>query len=177
MPSGRKIVLGICGSIAAYKAVEVARRLLAEGVAVTPVMTASAARFVGPLTLSGVTGTRVVQDMFDESYGGEVHVDLARAADLLLVVPATADFLARLATGRADDLLAAVALCFEGPVLLAPGMHSRMWTHPATRRNLSVLEADGRVKLVGPAVGALASGEMGPGRLAEPEAIVAAARR
>ncbi|HEX7466643.1 MAG TPA: bifunctional phosphopantothenoylcysteine decarboxylase/phosphopantothenate--cysteine ligase CoaBC [Usitatibacter sp.] len=171
------VALAISGSIAAYKAVEVARRLIAAGVAVTPVMTSSAERFVGPLTLSGICGTPVVRDMFATSYPGEVHVDLGRKVDLVLIAPATADTLARLAQGRADDIVAALALSAACPVLVAPAMHTRMWRHPATQRNVATLLADGRIKLIGPVEGALASGESGMGRLADPADIVAVALR
>jgi phosphopantothenoylcysteine decarboxylase/phosphopantothenate--cysteine ligase len=177
MSSDRRVALAVCGSIAAYKAVEVARLLVAGGVAVTPLMTRSAERFLGPETLAGIAGASVLRDMFDASYPGELHVDLARGIDLLLVVPATADMMARLASGRADDLVTALALCFAGPVLLAPAMHSRMWMHPATRRNAATLDADRRVRWVGPVEGALASGEIGPGRLADPTEIAAAVLR
>src|SRR5215471_10016035 len=177
MPSDRRVALAVCGSIAAYKAVEVARLLVADGVALTPLMTRSAERFLGPETLAGIAGASVLRDMFDPSYPGELHVDLARRIDLLLVVPTTADMMARLASGRADDLVTALALCFEGPVLLAPAMHSRMWLHAATRRNAATLDADGRVRWVGPVEGPLASGEIGPGRLADPSEIAAAVRR
>ena len=173
--AGRNVALAVCGSIAAYKAVIVARELVGHGVAVTPVMTESATHFVGPLTLSGICGRAVVRSMFDPSYSGEVHVDLGQSVDLVLIAPATADVLARLATGRADDLVTALALSAKCPVLAAPAMHSRMWHHPATQRNVATLRADGRVKLVGPVDGPLASGESGMGRLAEPDAIVTAA--
>jgi phosphopantothenoylcysteine decarboxylase/phosphopantothenate--cysteine ligase len=173
--TGRRIVLGIAGSIAAYKAVIVARLLVKEGAAVTPVLTHSATRFVGASTLSGITGKAAVTDMFDPAAGGEAHVDLASSADLVLVVPATADLLARLASGRADDVLSATALCARCPVLAAPGMHPSMWSHPATERNVATLAQDGRVELVGPVDGEVASGERGMGRMAEPEVIVDAA--
>ena len=173
--AGRKIALVVCGSIAAYKAALVARRLVADGLSVVPLMTSSARHFIGPLTLSGICGAPVVETMFDASYAGELHVDIARSVDLVLVVPATADFLARLASGRADDVASALALTAECPVLVAPAMHSRMWSHPATVRNVATLSADGRVAFVGPVLGALASGEIGMGRLAEPDAIADAA--
>jgi len=153
----------------------VARELVGHGVAVTPVMTESATHFVGPLTLSGICGRAVVRDMFDARYAGEVHVDLGQNVDLVLIAPATADVLARLAAGRADDIVTALALSAKCPVLAAPAMHTRMWQHPATQRNVATLRADGRVKLVGPVDGPLASGESGMGRLAEPDAIVTAA--
>ncbi|HMI83501.1 MAG TPA: bifunctional phosphopantothenoylcysteine decarboxylase/phosphopantothenate--cysteine ligase CoaBC [Polyangiaceae bacterium] len=171
----RKVALAVCGSIAAYKAVVVARELVGHGVAVTPIMTESATHFVGPLTLSGICGKAVVRDMFDPSYSGEVHVDLGQNVDLVLIAPATADVLARLASGRADDVVTALALSAPCPVLVAPAMHARMWHHPATQRNVAALRADGRVKFVGPVDGPLASGESGMGRLADPDAIVTAA--
>ncbi len=169
------IVLAVSGSIAAYKAIEVARQLLKRGARVIPVMTRSACEFVGPTTLSGITGEAVRREMFDPSFPGELHVELAREADLVLIVPATADLLARLAEGRADDLVTALALCARGPVLAAPAMHPRMWSHPATTRNVATLAADGRVELLGPVEGEVASGEVGVGRLMDPEAIASAA--
>lgn len=173
--AGRTIVLGVAGGVAAYKAAEVARGLVRAGARVLPVLTRSAERFVGAVTFSGLTGEPVRTDMWDASFAGELHVDLARRADLVLVVPATADLLARLAAGRADDLLAATVLCARGPVLVAPAMHPRMWGHPATMRNVATLRADGRVRFVGPVHGEVASGEVGLGRLEDPEAIVRAA--
>lgn len=175
-PSARPtIVLAVSGSIAAYKAVEVARLLKKAGARVLPVMTRSAKEFLGPSTLSGICGEPVREDMWDPSYAGELHVELGRAADVVVIVPATADLLARLASGRADDLLTALALCARGPILAAPAMHPRMWTHPAVARNVATLRADGRVELVGPVEGEVASGERGPGRMAEPAEIAAAA--
>jgi phosphopantothenoylcysteine decarboxylase/phosphopantothenate--cysteine ligase len=172
---GRTVALCVTGSIAAYKAVEVARRLVKAGAKVLPVMTTSAARFVGPVTLAGVSGEPVATDMWDASFAGEMHVSLAARADLVAIVPATADVLARLAHGRADDLLTALALVARGPVLVAPAMHPRMWEHPATRKNVGELASQGRVSFVGPVRGEVASGEEGMGRMAEPAAIVAAA--
>ncbi|MDI1428189.1 bifunctional phosphopantothenoylcysteine decarboxylase/phosphopantothenate--cysteine ligase CoaBC [Polyangium sorediatum] len=169
------IVLAVSGSIAAYKAVEVARLLKKAGARVVPMMTRSAREFVGPQTLAGITGEPVHEEMFDPGYPGEKHVELGRAADLVLIVPATADLLARLAAGRADDLLTALVLCARGPVLAAPAMHPRMWAHPATMRNVATLAADGRVSLIGPIEGEVASGERGMGRMADPEEITHAA--
>jgi len=164
----------VTGSIAAYKAVELARLLGKAGARVLPVMTASAARFVGPVTLSGVTGEAVATDMWESSYPGEMHVRLAEQADLVAIVPATADILARLAHGRADDLATAVALCARGPVIAAPAMHPRMWEHPAVQRNVAELASQKRVTLAGPVAGEVASGDVGMGRMAEPEAILGA---
>jgi phosphopantothenoylcysteine decarboxylase/phosphopantothenate--cysteine ligase len=172
--SGRTVVLCVTGSIAAYKAAALARLLVKAGAKVVPVMTASATRFIGPVTLAGITGEAVATDMWDPSTQGELHVRIAERADLVAIVPATADLLARLAQGRADDLVAAIALCTRAPVLAAPAMHPRMWHHPATRRNVATLATDRRVTLVGPVHGEVASGEQGMGRMAEPEAIAAA---
>jgi phosphopantothenoylcysteine decarboxylase/phosphopantothenate--cysteine ligase len=171
---GRAVALAVTGSIAAYKAVEVARLLLKAGARVLPVMTESAARFVGPVTLAGISGESVVSNMWDPSYAGEMHVRLAEQSDVVAIVPATADVLARLSQGRADDLVTALALCARGPVVAAPAMHPRMWEHPATQSNLAALAAQGRVALVGPVVGEVASGDTGLGRMAEPDAIAAA---
>ncbi len=173
----RRPVVALCvtGSIAAYKAVELARLLVKAGIQVLPLMTASAARFVGPVTLAGICGEAVATDMWDASFAGEMHVRIADRADLVAIVPATADVLARLAQGRADDLVTALALCARSPVLVAPAMHPRMWDHPATRRNVAELATQGRVALVGPVSGEVASGDIGSGRMAEPDAIAAAA--
>jgi len=169
------IALAVAGSIAAYKAAEIARALRKGGARVLPVMTRSATEFLGPLTLSGITGEPTVTDMFDPGFAGEIHVDLARRADVVVIAPATADVLARLAQGRADDLVSALSLCARGPVIVAPAMHPRMWSHPAVKRNVATLLADGRVELVGPEDGEVASGESGMGRMASPEAIAAVA--
>ncbi len=174
--AGRTVALCVTGSIAAYKAVELARLLVKAGARVLPVMTASASRFVGPVTLAGVCGEPVATDMWDASFAGEMHVRIAEQADLVAIVPATADVLSRLAHGRADDLVTALALGARGPVLVAPAMHPRMWDHPATQRNVADLAAQGRVTLVGPVRGEVASGEEGVGRMAEPAEIAAAAR-
>ena len=172
--NGRTIALCVTGSIAAYKAVELARLLVKAGAKVLPVMTASAARFVGPVTLAGICGEPVAIDMWDSSFPGEMHVTMAARADLVAIVPATADVLSRLASGRADDLVTALALCARGPVVAAPAMHPRMWEHPATQRNVAEIAAQNRVTLVGPTTGEVASGEVGVGRMAEPDAIAGA---
>jgi phosphopantothenoylcysteine decarboxylase/phosphopantothenate--cysteine ligase len=173
--AGRTVALCVTGSIAAYKAVELARLLVKAGAKVLPVMTASAERFIGPVTLAGICGEPVSTNMWDPSFPGEMHVKLAERADLVAIVPATADVLARLAQGRADDLVTALALSSRGPVLAAPAMHPRMWGHPATQRNVTELTAQGRVTLVGPVRGEVASGDEGMGRMAEPSAIAAVA--
>jgi phosphopantothenoylcysteine decarboxylase / phosphopantothenate---cysteine ligase len=166
------VVLGVSGSIAAYKAVEVARLLRKGGARVVPIMTAAAERFVGAATFAAICGEPARSDMFDPA-GGELHVELGAAADVVALAPATAELLADLARGSASDLVRATALCARGPVVVAPAMHPRMWEHPATQRNVKALVADGRVELVGPVHGEVASGDVGLGRMAEPEAIVA----
>lgn len=165
---GRVVALCVSGSIAAYKAVELARLLVKERVTVLPVMTEAAQRFVGPLTFAGICGESVALDMWQASFPGEMHVEIARRADVIAIVPATADVLARLAHGQAGDLVAAVALCARGPVVVAPAMHPRMWDHPATTGNVAELAAQGRVTFVGPVGGEVASGDVGLGRMAEP---------
>lgn len=173
-PTGRKVALAVCGSIAAYKVPYVARLLVAAGVDVHPYMTPAATKFLGPLTLSSICRNRVMIDMFDHTYPGEVHIDMARSIDALLVAPATAAFLARLAGGRADDLVSVLAMCTRAKILVAPAMHHGLWLHPATQRNVATLVADGQVRLIGPVEGDLASGETGHGRLAAPEVIAQA---
>jgi len=164
----------VTGSIAAYKAAIVARLLVKSGARVQPVMTMSAGRFVGAATLAGITGKPVEVDMWSSTSPGEAHIVLADNVDLVAIVPATADILARLASGRANDLVTALALCARGPVLAAPAMHPRMWEHPATQRNVSDLASQKRVALVGPVMGDVASGDFGMGRMADPTQIVAA---
>jgi phosphopantothenoylcysteine decarboxylase/phosphopantothenate--cysteine ligase len=171
--TGKKIILGVAGGIAAYKVVEVARTLTQLGAEVHAVMTASAQRFVGAQSFAAVSGREVARDIFTD--GPEVpHVELARGADLAVVAPATAHSLARLATGMADDLLCATLLMARCPLLIAPAMHTEMWEHPATRANVATLVERGAV-LIGPASGELVSGDRGVGRMAEPREIVVAA--
>lgn len=175
MSSRPTVALAVSGSIAAYKAAEVARLLVKAGARVLPLMTRSAQEFIGAVTLSGICGVEVRTEMFDPGFAGEVHVKIAREADVLLIVPATADLLARLASGRADDIVTALALCTDRPVIAAPSMHPRMWSHPAVQANVATLRAHGRVEFVGPVDGEVASGEHGVGRMAEPSEIAAAA--
>ncbi|MFO0658872.1 MAG: bifunctional phosphopantothenoylcysteine decarboxylase/phosphopantothenate--cysteine ligase CoaBC [Polyangiaceae bacterium] len=168
----KTVALCVSASIAAYKSAEIARGLLEHGLRVLPVMTARASEFLGPATLSGLTGEPVRTDMWDSSFAGEMHVSLARDCDLVIIAPATADLLARMASGRADDLVTALSLVFRGTIVVAPAMHPAMWDHPATRRNVEHLARDGRVTLVGPVDGPVASGESGIGRMASPADIV-----
>ncbi|MFK7991196.1 MAG: bifunctional phosphopantothenoylcysteine decarboxylase/phosphopantothenate--cysteine ligase CoaBC [Sandaracinaceae bacterium] len=171
-----RVVVAVTGGIAAFKAVLVVRELGRRGHEVRVVMSEAATRFVGPVTFTGITGAPPVVDLWDPSYAGEVHVELAAWADAMLVAPATANLLSRAASGQADDAVTTTLLCFDGPVLMAPAMHHRMWAHPATQRTVERLTSDG-VRLVGPVSGPLASGESGMGRLAEPVAIVDALER
>ncbi len=165
------VLLGVTGSIAAYKAVEISRLLIKQQRNLEVVMTRSALRFVGPATFAGITARSPRSEMFDAA--GELHVELAARAKALLIAPATADLLARLAHGQANDLLTATALCFAGPLFVAPAMHPKMWQHPATQANVEILRRRGAT-LIGPAFGPVASGDEGWGRLAEPADIVAA---
>ncbi len=174
MLAGKRILLIIGGGIAAYKALELIRLLQKAGASVTPVLTRAGAEFVTPLSVSALAGSRVYSDLFDLTDEAEMgHIQLSRAADLLVVAPATADLMAKMAGGRADDLASTLLLATDKRVLIAPAMNVRMWQHPATGRNLAVLRGDG-VLTVGPNEGDMACGEYGPGRMAEPEEIVAA---
>ena len=169
----RRVVLGVTGGIAAYKAVEVCRQLVDAGAHVIPVLTPDAHRFVGPLSFSALASEPAQTQLFDAP-DPIPHTRLGQHADLVLVAPATAHLLARYAAGLADDLLSATLLATRAPVLLAPAMHAEMWEHPAVQANVATLAARG-VQLVGPASGHLAGGDEGPGRLADPAAIVGAA--
>jgi phosphopantothenoylcysteine decarboxylase/phosphopantothenate--cysteine ligase len=172
--AGRRVLLGVCGGIAAYKAAYLARALRADGADITAVLTASATRFVGTEMFAGLTGNPAHASLW-EAQGAVVHVDLAHAADVLVIAPATANMLAKLAHGLADDLLSAAALEFAGPVVVAPAMHTGMWSSAATQANVATLAARG-VRFVGPMQGALAHGDDGVGRFAEPDDIVTAVR-
>jgi phosphopantothenoylcysteine decarboxylase/phosphopantothenate--cysteine ligase len=174
MVRGRHILLVIGGGIAAYKALELIRRLRERGARVTPVLTRAGAEFVTPLSVSALAGAKVYQDLFDLTDEAEMgHIQLSRAADLIVVAPATADLMAKMAAGLAGDLAATLLLATDKRVLIAPAMNVRMWQHPATQRNLATLRRGG-VLVVGPDEGEMACGEYGPGRMAEPAVIVAA---
>ncbi|MCL2297174.1 MAG: bifunctional phosphopantothenoylcysteine decarboxylase/phosphopantothenate--cysteine ligase CoaBC [Proteobacteria bacterium] len=168
-----RIVLGITGSIAAYKAAELTRLWVKAGITVDVVMTEAACRFIAPLTLQALSGRPVWTAMWDGSQDGMQHIALSRGAQAIVVAPASADFLARTAQGRADEALSALCLARECPMFVAPAMNVQMWTHPATQRNVARLRADG-VKVLGPDSGELACGEIGEGRMLSPEAIAAA---
>lgn len=174
MLADKHILLIIGGGIAAFKSLDLIRRLRERGAAVTPVLTKAGAEFVTPLSVSGLAGHKVYQDLFDLTDEAEMgHIELSRAADLIVVAPATADLMAKMAAGLANDLASTLLLATDKRVLIAPSMNVRMWEHPATRRNLATLQGDG-VLVVGPDEGTMACGEYGPGRLAEPPQIVAA---
>jgi phosphopantothenoylcysteine decarboxylase/phosphopantothenate--cysteine ligase len=174
MLAGKRILLIIGGGIAAYKSLDLIRRLRERGATVTPVLTRAGAEFVTPLSVASLAGEKLHTDLFDLTDEAEMgHIQLSRVADLIVVAPATADLMAKLAHGRADDLASTLLLATDTRVLVAPAMNVRMWDHPATRRNLATLRGDG-VLTVGPNEGDMACGEFGFGRMAEPLEIVAA---
>ncbi len=174
MLAGKRILLIIGGGIAAYKSLELIRLLSREGASVVPVLTRAGAEFVTPLSVSALAGGRVHTELFDLTQEAEMgHIQLSRAADLVVVAPATADLMAKMATGRADDLASTLLLATDKRVMIAPAMNVRMWLHPATQRNLATLQADG-ITTIGPNEGDMACGEFGPGRMAEPAEILAA---
>lgn len=174
-----QIVLGVGGGIAAYKAAELARLLMRQGMTVNPVLTRSAGEFITPLTFAALTGRKVITDLFANRSAEEIlsssveHIQVAQENQVLVVAPATADLLAKFAHGLADDFLSTLYLAFTGPVVLAPAMNTNMWNHPATVTNIATLRARGN-RIVGPDSGDLACGTVGPGRLAELDQIVAA---
>ena len=171
---GNSVLVIIGGGIAAYKSLELIRRLKERGIAVRAILTAAGAQFVTPLSVASLTGEPVHQDLFNLTDEAEMgHIQLSRAADLVVVAPATADLMAKLAHGHANDLASTTLLATDKPVLMAPAMNVCMWNHPATQRNLRTLKSDG-VTFVGPDDGAMACGEFGPGRMAEPLEIAAA---
>lgn len=172
--SGQRVLLCVCGGIAAYKAVELVRRLRDAGAQVRVAMTAGAQHFVGTASFQAVSGEPVRTSLWDAAAEAAMgHIELARWADRILVAPATADTLAKLAHGFADDLVTTLCLATTAPMTVAPAMNHRMWLHPATEANLALLRERG-VQVIGPVDGPLAEGESGPGRLSEPEDIVAA---
>ncbi|NOD92787.1 bifunctional phosphopantothenoylcysteine decarboxylase/phosphopantothenate--cysteine ligase CoaBC [Ruegeria sp. HKCCD4884] len=174
MLSSKRILLIIGGGIAAYKSLDLIRRLRERGAAVTPVLTRAAEEFVTPLSVSALAGEKVYRDLFDLTDEAEMgHIQLSRSADLIVVAPATADLMGKMASGLANDLASTLLMATDTPVLCAPAMNVRMWDHPATQRNLKQLQADG-VRFVGPNEGDMACGEYGPGRMSEPLEIVAA---
>lgn len=165
---GRELIIGVSGGIAAYKTAGLVSRLVQAGAGVRVVMTDAATRLVGPKTFEALTGRPVGTEVFGP--GGHPHIDLAAAAELVCVAPATANLLAKAALGLADDLLSTLLLSFSGPVILAPAMNAQMWEKPAVERNVAQLRADGFL-LIDPEEGYLSCGAVGPGRMAEPERI------
>jgi phosphopantothenoylcysteine decarboxylase/phosphopantothenate--cysteine ligase len=172
MLTGRRILLGVTGGVAAYKSAYLARRMVEAGAEVRTVMTFSATQFLGTQTLAALTGTAPATEMFDGS-SVSPHIELGQWAEAIVVAPATAATLSRIANGLSEDLLSATILASRAPLVVAPAMHTEMWQHPATIRNMDLIRRDGCV-VVGPGVGALAAGDEGPGRMAEPEEILAA---
>lgn len=173
MQTGRRVLVIIGGGIAAYKALETIRLLRRLGIRTHAVLTKAACEFVTPLSVGSLTGEKVHLPLFDLTDEAEMgHIELSRDADLILVAPATADLIAKMAHGLADDLASTVLLATDAPVMVAPAMNVRMWEHPATQANLATLKARG-VRVAGPAEGEMACGEFGLGRLAEPAEIVA----
>jgi len=169
----RRVVLGLTGGIAAYKAAELTRLLVKEGIAVDVVMTPGATHFITPMTLQALSGHPVLTDLWESGVANAMgHIDLSRGADAIVVAPASADFIARLANGHADDLLSTLCLARNCPLLVAPTMNVQMWNNPATQRNIAQLQADG-IAILGPGSGSQACGEVGDGRMIEPEEILA----
>jgi phosphopantothenoylcysteine synthetase/decarboxylase len=173
--AGTEVVLGVTGSIGAYKAADLVRRLTEQDMAVTCVLTKEAAEFIGPLTLRALSGRPVHSELFDLNYQGVIHTDLADRARLLIVAPATAHTIAKLALGLADDLLTCIALATRAPILIAPAMNVQMYTHPVTQQHVARLRQLG-CRFVGPVEGSLACGYDAVGHIAEPEEIVRAAQ-
>ncbi len=172
MLAGKRVLLIIGGGIAAFKSLTLIRELRAAGARVTPVLTGAGAQFVTPLSVSALAAEKIYQDLFDLTDEAEMgHIELSRAADLVVVAPLTADLMAKMATGLANDLASTLLLATDKPVLAAPAMNVRMWQHPATQRNFATLKDDG-ILFVGPDEGEMACGEFGPGRMSEPADIV-----
>jgi phosphopantothenoylcysteine decarboxylase/phosphopantothenate--cysteine ligase len=165
-----EIIIGVAGGIAAYKTAALTSSLVQAGYGVRVVMTAAACEFVGPATFAALTGRSVVTQMFDPAFPLGPHIELARAADILCIAPATAGFMASAANGMAGDLLSTLYLCFHGPVIMAPAMNSEMWDKPAVQRNVQRLRDDG-VQIVAPGEGWLSCRTKGQGRMAEPTEI------
>ncbi|SMX31244.1 bifunctional phosphopantothenoylcysteine decarboxylase/phosphopantothenate--cysteine ligase CoaBC [Actibacterium lipolyticum] len=174
MLAGKRILLIIGGGIAAFKSLDLIRRLRERGATVTPVLTTAAEEFVTPLSASALAAQKVYRDLFDLTDEAEMgHIELSRSADLVVVAPATADLMGKMAGGLANDLASTLLMATDKRVLIAPAMNVRMWLHPATQRNIALLKEDG-VLFAGPTEGDMACGEFGPGRMAEPLEIVAA---
>jgi phosphopantothenoylcysteine decarboxylase / phosphopantothenate---cysteine ligase len=177
MATARRILLIIAGGIAAYKSLELIRGLRERSFEVRAILTQGGAQFITPLSVASLTGERVFTELFSLTDEAEIgHIELSRSADLVVVAPATADIMAKMAGGHADDLATTALLATDKPVLIAPAMNVRMWTHPSTQRNVEILR-QANVEMVGPEEGEMACGEYGPGRMAEPQDIIAAIAR
>ncbi|MCF6304131.1 MAG: bifunctional phosphopantothenoylcysteine decarboxylase/phosphopantothenate--cysteine ligase CoaBC [Rhodobacteraceae bacterium] len=173
MLNGRKVLLIIGGGIAAYKSLDLIRRLSEQGATVTPVLTQAGSQFVTALSVSALAGQKLYQNLFDLDVESDIgHIQLSRGADIIVVAPATADLMAKMASGLANDLASTLLLATDKPVLIAPSMNVRMWHHPATQRNIATLKTDG-IHVVGPGEGNMACGEFGLGRMAEVPDIIA----
>jgi len=170
------VVVCVCGGIAAYKTAALVSKLVQEGCGVAVAMTRNACRFVGPTTFRALTGRPVLTSLWSGAASSMPHLEPGEGVDLIIVAPATANIIGKLAAGIADDLVSTLLLAADAPVLLAPAMNVRMWQHPAVQRNLAFLREQGLL-LVGPEEGPLACGVIGPGRMSEPEAIFSAARQ
>lgn len=171
MLEGKKVLLVITGGIAAYKSLELIRLLQISKASVVPVMTKSAQQFLKPLSVAAIAGSKVYTELFDLTAESEMgHIELSRSADIILVAPASADFLSKMAQGICDDLATTILLATDTPVLVAPSMNVRMWHHPATQRNMHAINSDG-IFTIGPNEGDMACGEFGHGRMAEPAEI------
>jgi phosphopantothenoylcysteine synthetase/decarboxylase len=173
---GKEIILGVCGGIAAYKALELIRSLRAEGANVSCVLTGNGSKFVTALSLRTLSRNKVYEDMFDETVWDIEHISLAQKADIVIVIPATADTIAKLASGRAEDLLSSVVLATTSPVLICPAMNENMWSHPATKKNIDLLKMY-KYHIAEPEAGELACGSEGIGRLTGLEKIIQAVRK
>lgn len=173
---GREILLGVTGGIAAYKTADLASKLVQAGASVSVILTAAAEKFIGATTFEALTGRPVNRGLFtpQEHFQGE-HIGLGRRAEILVIAPATADVMAKLAHGHADDLLTTTALVVTCPVLLAPAMNTEMWAKPAVQRNVATLQADG-CRIIQPGAGWLSCGQVGAGRMSEPSEILEAIR-
>lgn len=173
MLNGRRVLLAVTGGVAAYKSAYLARRLVEAGVEIRVILTESALEFIGPQTFAAITGTQPYTNLFGEKRSVSPHTELARWAHLMVVAPATANTLGRIATGISSDLVSSTVLAAQCPILLAPAMHTEMWENPAVGRNIKILRGDG-YQFVGPVLGPLAGGDTGMGRMSEPDEIVAA---
>lgn len=170
--SSKEIIVGVCGGVAAFKTAGLVSQLVQQGFGVQTVMTRAATEFVGAQTFRALTGRQVVTELFDPAFPLGAHIELARAADVMCVAPATANFIAKAAHGIADDLLSTLYLCFTGTVIIAPAMNCEMWEKPAVQRNVKTLDGDG-VQIIEPGEGWLSCRQKGKGRMAEPDQIFA----